>query len=110
MRRLGRFVGLASICPSTTANESQLLVGGSLGFHLPFHHHQRPAFTHYHVPATSHLTTHRPHHHHQPVTSPHPTTTTRHVTSPTVSNRAGKTKKQKKKGSPATLFLFQVCF
>src|ERR1700678_4674383 len=52
---LGGF--LASICPSTTTNESRRLVGGSLGFHLPFHHHQRSAFfTHYHVPATSHLT------------------------------------------------------
>src|ERR1700678_308724 len=53
-------------------------------------------------PPTSRLT---PHHHHQPVTSPHPTATTCHVTSPTFSNRAGKTKK----GRPATLFLFQVC-
>src|SRR5271168_5068008 len=31
-RRLGRFVGSASICPSTTANKSRRLVGGSLGF------------------------------------------------------------------------------
>src|SRR5271168_5092366 len=111
-RRVGRFLGSASICPSTTANKSRQLVGGSLSFHLPFHHHQQPAFTHYHVPATSHLTTHTSHHHHQPVTSPHPIATMRHVTSPTFSNRAGKTKKNKKqkKGSPAALFLFQVCF
>src|ERR1700678_2159458 len=109
-RRLGPFVCSASICPSPTANESRRLVGGSLSFHLPFHHHQQPTFTHYHVPATSHLTTHASHHHHQPVTSPHPTATTWHVTSPTFSNRAGKTnKKKQKKGSPATLFLFQVC-
>src|ERR1700678_669510 len=40
-----------------------------------------------------HTTTVTSHHHHQPVTSPHPTTTMRHVTSPTFSNRAGKTKK-----------------
>src|SRR5271168_2204513 len=97
---------------TTAPNDADMSFGPfrRFGFHLPFHHHQRPAFTHYHVPATSHLTTHTSHHHHQLVTSPHPTATTRHVTSPTFSNRAGKTKKQKKKGSPATLFLFQVCF
>src|SRR5271168_2117204 len=90
-RRLGRFVGSASICPSTTTNDPC----------SPTTTCRPPAW---------HLTTHTSHHHHQPVTSPHPTATTRHVTSPTFSNRAGKTKTKQKKGSPATLFLFQVCF
>src|ERR1700679_2377477 len=105
-RRLGRFVGSAS----TTANESRRLVGGSLSFHLPFHHHQRPTFTHYHVPATSHLTTHTSHHHHHPVTSPHPTATTRHVTSPTFSNRAGKKLKLKKRVAQLPFFCFSCVF
>src|ERR1700678_3857057 len=83
----------ASFCLPTTINESRRLVGRFPSLHLPFHHHQQRTFTHYHVPATSHLTTHTSHHYHQPVTSPHPTGTTRHVTRPTFSNRAGKTKK-----------------
>src|ERR1700678_4591102 len=62
------------------------------------HHNQRVLMTRWTVPPasfqpppTSRLT---PHHHHQPVTPPHPTATTCHVTSPTFSNRAGKTKKR----------------
>ena len=43
----------ASICPSTTANESVTLVGGFLGLHLPFHPHQRVV-----VPLASTSTSH----------------------------------------------------
>src|SRR5271168_3498359 len=40
----------ASICPSTTTNESSRLVGGSLNFCLPFHYHQRVLATRWWFP------------------------------------------------------------
>src|ERR1700678_215040 len=88
--RLGRFVGSASICPSTTTNDA------------------RSPTTACRPPPTSRLTPH--------ITttnrSPHLTPPPPRGTSPAPLSATGlvKQKKKQKKGSPATLFLFQGVF
>src|ERR1700678_1950103 len=84
-RHLGRFVGSSPHQPAARHPPDPPQLPSAL---------PPPPTTRVHpLPCAGHLTTHTSHHHHQVVASPHPTATTRHVTSPTFSNRAGKTKK-----------------